>query len=221
MLTQFTDKAWQPKCSVPINNSIFMQTVFDDMANHELELLSDTSCKVNKLVTVELMVGTAADVLSQPGTVVGLLRGKQPTEETQPFLPNFEADLKTHDELTGYSIEDGGVIPCSNKSTLPSAEKFLLVQVSAEPNLEAGVAAVLNILDAAELMTAQTVSIPALKSFFVDDNERAVQTIYQTIEFLHSIRDNKKLTTVRLFSDDEASRGLMASAMKSIINARK
>ena len=45
-------------------------------------------------------------------------------------LPNFEEDLKKHDELTGYTLEDGGIIPCSHKSTLPIAEKLILVQNS-------------------------------------------------------------------------------------------
>lgn len=45
-------------------------------------------------------------------------------------LPNFTEDLKKHDELTGFTLEDGGIIPCAHKSTLPNAEKLILVQNS-------------------------------------------------------------------------------------------
>lgn len=137
-----------------------------------------------------------------------------------PFLPNFAADLAVHDEKTGYSILDGGVIPCSTKSTLPNAEKLILVQSSKEPSLDAAVCSVLGILDAAEIMKAQTVSIPPLSSF-ANDDELAMHTVYHTIEFLHTIKDNEALSKVRLVSANDAQMNKMAACMKQIIDTRK
>lgn len=142
-----------------------MQCVLRQNHNDKLQSLSDTSVKINGTVTLEIVVG---DILTMDGCVVGQLVGKKPTPEMAPFLPNFDQDLQKHTEHTEYSIEDGGVIPCKNKSTLPNASKLMLVQSSAAPDLKIGVSALLNILDAGEIMQAGTLNIPILSSFPAD-----------------------------------------------------
>ena len=93
------------------------------------------------------------------------------------------------------------------------------MQSSKNPSLEAGICSVLGILDAAELMQAQTVSIPALSSF-ANDDEMAEHTVYHTIEFLHSIKDNNALSKVRLVSSNEVQMQKMVFFMKKFIDAR-
>lgn len=80
-------------------------------------------------------------------------------------MPNLEAELQKHKDHTHEDILDGGVLPVNGKSNLPNAEKFIVVQSSQNPDFEVGIISLLNILDAAELMKAGTVSIPMLSSF--------------------------------------------------------
>lgn len=78
----------------------------------------------------------------------------------------------------------------------------------------------LGILDAAEIMKSGTVAIPALPSF-ANDDEMAINTVYHTIEFLHTIRDTTKLSTVRLVASNNDQLQKMQAAMKTFIEKRK
>ena len=67
--------------------------------------------------------------------------------------------------VSGYDIDDSGVIPCSHTGGLLSASQLILCQQSAEKDLQIGIASILNCLDAAEAMKTGAVSLscfPAL-----------------------------------------------------------
>ena len=98
----------------------------------------------------------------------------------------------------------------NGKSTLPSADKFIIVASSKEQNLDVGIVSTLNILDAAELMKAGTVSIPMLRSF--PDPALADHMLYWCIEFAHTIKDNS-LTTIKLMAPDQDIASKLSTSM--------
>ena len=53
--------------------------------------------------------------------VVGQVIEMKPTPEMEQYLPDFEAELKKHDEHTGHTMDDGGVIPIKDTRGLANA----------------------------------------------------------------------------------------------------
>lgn len=94
--------------------------------------------------------------------------------------------MKEHKAFAEFGIEDGGVLPCKEKGTLPNADKLILVQSSHDKNLEVGIMSLLNVLDAAEIMGAGTLSIPMLHSF--PDEHLAEHMVTWTVDFAHTLK---------------------------------
>ena len=66
------------------------------------------------------------------GTLVCELKDKQPVEamaeQFAEHLPNFDDEMKKHEEYTECTIENAGVLPCNACPITQNAEKMILVQ---------------------------------------------------------------------------------------------
>lgn len=114
-------------------------------------------------------------------------------------MPEFEEEFKKYEEATGSLIKDGGVLPCQTCPFSSNASKMILVQSSEQDSLQTGISSLLNVLEAAEAMQSQVVSMPILSSF--SRVHMAKHTIWWTIDFAHLLNP-EWLKTIKIVTDD-------------------
>jgi len=103
---------------------------------------------------------------------------------------------------------------------LPKATT-LIVSQQTDPNLQIGVASLLNIFDLACALEESTVSIPLLESLPADGGANTEQMAYWSVEFAHSLIKPQTLTTIRLCMPNENDCNAVLSKIDQMMNSRK
>ena len=81
------------------------------------------------------------------------------------YLTDMQADADKQGEAKEtFDINDGGIVPCTTTGGLSPATHLILCHQPQGPNLDVGVASILNCLDAAEVMEVQKVNLPVFPS---------------------------------------------------------